>query len=59
VLGQFGHGNAALALQDIEDPAVDSVEFGHFTSQAALGDFQQRISLPNLKKQWNPLDCAS
>jgi len=51
VLGQFGHGNAALALQDIEDPAVDSVEFGHFTSQAALGDFQQRISLPNLKKQ--------
>ncbi|MOA38023.1 hypothetical protein D3C78_1596690 [compost metagenome] len=45
-LGQFGHGNAALALQQVEDLAVDSVEFGHFTPRGALDGFRQRFSRP-------------
>jgi hypothetical protein len=48
VLGQFGHGHAALALQHVEDLAVDAVEFGHFTSRLGLDDSSRWIPLPNL-----------
>src|SRR5690606_27085484 len=36
LLGQIGHRDAPLALQDVEDFQVDSVEVGHFHCRRSL-----------------------
>jgi hypothetical protein len=39
LLGQLGHGDAAVALQDVEDLAIGAVEHAVFTSGGHGGSF--------------------